>query len=106
LRLFGVEGLAVPALLVLDERDAFSFHGPGEHGGRPACTPGALERVVDLGEVVAVDDDGIDAESADPRRVRAHVPLELGWPALAEPIDVDERGEVREAFVTSMLVRV
>jgi len=95
----------VPALLVFDERHALSFHRPGEHRRRLGRAASALERVVDLGEVVSVDDDRVDAERADARRVRAHVPLELGGPALAEPIHVDDGGEIRETFVTGVVER-
>ena len=103
LRLLGIERLAVPAFLVLEERDALALHGAGEHGGRAAGAASARVRVVDLGEVVTVDDDRIHIEGANARGVRAHVPLELGRPTLSEAVHIDDRGEVRKALVTRVV---
>ena len=52
---------------------------------------------------MTVDHDRVDPERADPRRIGAHVPLELGGSALAEPIHVDDRGQVREPFVAGVV---
>ncbi len=93
----------MPTFLVFEERDTFSLHGAREHGRRPSRAPSPRVRVVDFREVVTVDHDRVDAEGADARRVRAHVPLEFGRPALAEPIHVDDRGEVRESLMTGVV---
>ena len=55
---------------------------------------------------MTVDHDRVDPERADPRRVGAHVPLELGGSALAEPIHVDDRREIREPFVAGVVERL
>jgi hypothetical protein len=90
-RLLLVERLAVPALLVLDERDAFALHRLGDDDGRPLGGARAAEGVVDGGEVVAVDDDRLAAEGLHARGVRLDVPLELGRTALAQSIHVEDR---------------
>ena len=63
----------------------------------------AGERVVDRREVVAIDHDRVAAERLHPRGVGVEVPLELGRAALTEPVDVEDRGEVREALVTRVV---
>ena len=64
------------------------------------------ERVVDLVEVVAVDDDRPASEGLDAVLVDVEVPLVLGGPALAEAVDVEDGGEVREAVVTGLVERL
>src|SRR5437867_1322546 len=104
--LLRVERLAVPALLVLEERDALPLDGLREDRGGPLRAARARVGVVDLGEVVAVDDDRIEAERARPGGVRVHVPLELGRSALAETVHVDDRGEVRKTLVARVVKRL
>ncbi len=103
LRLLGVEGLPVPALLVLEERDALPLHGLGDDDRGPLRLPRLAERVVDRGEVVAIDDDRLAAERLHPRGVRVHVPFELGRASLAEAVDIEDRREVRKALVARMV---
>src|SRR5207245_10497383 len=98
-----VARLAMPAFRGLGERDALPLHGAGKHRRWLLGRAGARIRVVDLGEVMAVDDDRVDAEGADACRVGAHVPLELGRAALTQPIHVDDRRELRKAFVTGVV---
>src|SRR5207253_5733836 len=86
LRLLGVERLAMPTFFVLEERHALALHGPREDRGRPSGGARAAIRVVDLGRIVPVDDDRIDAEGARARGVRTHVPLEFGGPALTQAV--------------------
>ena len=93
----------MPAFLVLQEGHAFAFHRAGQHRDGPAGLAGARVRVIDLGEVMAVDGDRIDAERAHPRRVRAQIPLELRRPALTEPVDIEDRGEIREPLMTGAI---
>src|SRR5438309_1213376 len=87
------------------------------NGTRPTtCMPTAAaiiggtartcERVVDLREVMAIDNERIDPERSDARGVRVHVPLQLGRPALAEAIDVDDRGEIGEDLVSCVVERL
>ena len=51
---------------------------------------------VDCLDVVAVDLDRVPAERLEPARVRGEVPAVHRLAALAEPVDVDDRGEVVE----------
>ena len=103
LRLLGVERLAVPAFFVLDERHTLALHGPGKDRGRSAGSARAAVRVVDLGRIVPVDDDRIDAEGARARGVRTHVPLEFGGPALTQAVHVKDRGEIGEPLVAGVV---
>src|SRR5581483_2950953 len=91
LGLLGGERLPVPALLVLEERDALPLDRAGDDRRGPARVAGARERVVDLGEIVSVDDERFPSERLDARGVRVGVPLELGGAALAEAVHVDDR---------------
>src|SRR5438067_2633556 len=61
------QGLAVPAILVLDLAEALALDRPGDDHGRLAPAGARLaERLVDLGGVVAVDDDRPASEGPDP----------------------------------------
>ena len=64
------------------------------------------ERLVDRAEVVAVDGDGAAAERLDPPGVRVQVPAQLGRAALAEPVDVDDRGQVGQPVVGRLVERL
>lgn len=71
--------------------------GPRQHHGGPVEV-GARQGqgLVDGDGIVAVDDQRAAAEGLDPRGVAAQVPLQLGRPALAQPVDVHDDGEVPE----------
>ncbi len=58
---------------------------------------------VDRLEVVAVDLLHVPAAGGGPRRQRGGVPLVHGRPALAEPVDVDDRDQVVELGVAGVL---
>ena len=96
----------MPALLVLEKRHAFAFDGASEDGCRALGTARTCGRVVDLREVMAIDNARIDPERSDARGVRVHVPLQLGRPALAEAIDIDDRGEIGEDLVSCVVERL
>ena len=93
----------MPAFFVLDERHTLALHGPGKDRGRSAGSARAAVRVVDLGRIVPVDDDRIDAEGAHARGVRTHIPLELGGPALTQAVNVKDRGEIGEPLVAGVV---
>jgi hypothetical protein len=86
----------VPAGLVGHEGDSLALLGLGDDRGGHAVVQRLVHRSVDLFEVVAVDNDGVPAECLDAALVRLHVPLELGGTALAQPVDVDDGGDVVE----------
>jgi len=62
--------------------------------------------LVDLGDVMPVDDDGSTAERLGAPPVGAHVPFQFGGAALAEPVHVDDRGEVAELVVGGLVQRL
>src|SRR5207245_9590687 len=93
-------------LLAVGDRDALPVDGLRQERGGPLGPARARVRVVDLGEVVAVDDDRVEPERARPGGVRVHVPLELGRSALAQTVHVDDRGEVRGALMTRVVERL
>jgi hypothetical protein len=86
----------VPAVLVLDLGEPAALDGPGQHDCRLAAAAigGRAERLVDGGEVVPVDLDHSCAECRGPAVIGAQVPLQLSGAALAQPVHVDDRGEV------------
>src|SRR3954453_13893095 len=104
-RLVGVlERLAVLAGLVLDRLDALALLGLGDDHGRAALglaglRVGRVDRVV----VVAVDRDRVPAERLGAANVAVEVPADHGLASLAEPVDVDDRGEVVELVERSVL---
>jgi hypothetical protein len=98
------EGLAVPALVVLDFGEPATLDGAGQHHGRLAG--GSVggggrggQRLVDVSEIVAVDGQYPRAECLSAAGVGVEVPLELGGPALAEPVDIDHRDQVGQLVV-------
>jgi hypothetical protein len=96
----------VPAILVLDLGEALALHRFGEHDGRVTSVPGRCQRLVDLGDVVSVDGDGGAAEGLGTPLVGGHVPFQLGGATLAEPVHVDDRGEVAELVVGGLVQRL
>ena len=61
---------------------------------------------VDLLDVVAVDLDRVPAERAQAVRVRGQIPAVHGLAPLAEPVDVDDRGQVVELVEGGVLGRL
>ena len=95
-RLLG-HSLAVPAALVLDLRVPLALERLGDDRRRlPARRLRLAVRGVDLLHVVAVDLDRMPAEGAQAVGVRGQIPAVHGLSALAEPVDVDDRGQVVE----------
>src|SRR5450756_2139511 len=74
--LLALQCLAVPSVLVLEERDTFALDGPGDEDRRTAAcvidlTIGRLDRV----DVVPVfEDDRVPAEGGEARFVRFQLP--------------------------------
>ena len=100
----GGHRLAVPALLVLDLPHALALDRAGDdHGRPPERFAGLAQGAVDLLQVVAVDLDRPAAERLDPGPISVQVPLELGRPALTQPVDVEDRGQVRELVVGGLV---
>jgi hypothetical protein len=62
--------------------------------GRLARLLGLPVGSVDLGDVMAVDLDGVPAERPSPFRVRVALPLQHGGAALAEPVHVQDGHQV------------
>ncbi len=74
--------------------------------GRPVVDCGLAVGGVDRLDVVAVDLDRMPAERLEPARVRGEVPAVHRLAALAEPVDVDDRGEVVELVEGRVLRRL
>src|ERR1700731_2243066 len=103
----GRQRLAVPAVLVLDLLESLALDGARDDDARPvAARPCGLERLVDLDQVVPVDDDRPASERLDAVAVDVEIPFVFGWSALAEPVDVEDRGEIREPVVTPLVERL
>jgi hypothetical protein len=99
-----VEGLAVPAGLVLHLGDALSFDRFGDYDRR--LSSGArrfLVGAVDGGEVVAIDLDRVPAEGPGPAGVGVEIPAVHGLAPLAEAVDVDDGRKVVEPAERRML---
>ena len=109
-RLLGVLGrgrLAVPAALVLQLRVALALDRLGDDRGR--TTGGRLRLAVgrvDLLDVVPVDLDRVPAERAEALGVRGEIPAVHRLAALAEPVHVDDRGQVVELVEGGVLGRL
>ena len=105
-RLLG-DRLAVPAVLVLHLRVALPLHRSRDDRGRPSRRRlGLAVGGVDRLDVVAVDLDRMPAERLEPARVRGEVPAVHRLATLAEPVDVDDRGEVVELVEGRVLRRL
>ena len=92
------------AVLVLDRLHALALLGPRDDRDRLAgrglgLGVGGLDRV----HVVAVDRDRLPAERLDPAHVAVEVPAEHRLARLAEPVDVDDRGQVVEPLPAGVL---
>ena len=94
----------MPAVLVLDGRDALSLERAGDDdGGLPGRRDRLAERLVDRVDVVPVDLDRVPAERFGARGVDVEVPADHRLAALAEPVHVDDRREVVELVVGGVL---
>src|SRR5207302_10333604 len=86
------ERLAVPAVLVGDLAEAAALDGLGnDHGRLPGGVPGRAQRPVDLGHVMAVDDDRVAAIRLNPLPVDVDLPAVLGLAPLTQPVNVEDR---------------
>ena len=99
-----VEGLAVPAGLVLDRLDALALDRPGDHDRRLAGRARGLRvRAVHRLDVVPVDLDRLPAERVRAVAVDVEVPADHRLPALAQAVDVEDRGQVVELVMGGVL---
>ena len=64
------------------------------------------QRLVDGGQVVAVDDEHPGAERRRAGGVAVQVPAQVGGAALAEPVDVDDRDQVGQLVVRGLVQRL
>lgn len=97
----------MPTVLVFEFRHAFGLYGASQdHARAVRIGPGLTQRLVDGEQVMAVDDQGPGAERLDPRRVALEIPFQLGGTALAEPVDVDDGGEVAQLVVAGFVQRL
>ena len=101
------EGPAVPALSVFDlgEPVALVRLGQNHRGLFADGLAGRGQRVVDGGQVVAVDDQRAGSERPGTAGPRIQVPAEVGRTALAEPVDVDDDDQVGELVVRGLVQR-
>ena len=74
--------------------------------GFPLVATRLGECAVDRLDVVAVDDDRVPAERPRTRDVDVEVPADHRLAALAQPVDVDDRGQVVELVVRGVLERL
>ena len=86
--------LAVPSLLVRQERDAVPLLRSWRSRSPALQSLRLGERGVDRGDVVTVDLDRMPAERTRAGGVRRQVPLEHRRTALAQPVHVDDRDQV------------
>ena len=94
----------MPAVLVLDLAESLPLDGARDHDGRLAGRLARLlQGLVDLLHVVAIDDDGAATEGLDPVAIDIGLPFVLGRSPLAEPIDIEDGGEVREPVVAGFV---
>ena len=96
--------LAVPAVLVLDLGEALALDRLGDDHRRLAGRGEGLSvGAVDRRHVVAVDHDREAAERLHAPAVHVQGPAVLGLAALAEPVDVEDRGEVGQLVVPRLV---
>ena len=99
-----VERLAMLAELVGHGLHAMALLGACDHDGRlSGGLDGAGVGPVDRGDVVPVDLDRLPAEGLGSTAVGGRVPLVHRRARLAEPVDVDDRGQVVEAVEAGLL---
>ena len=96
----------MPVRLVLDRGHPRALLRAGEDRGGSVSLQRPGVGVVDRLEVVPVNLLHVPAAGARPRRQRGGVPLVHGRATLAETVDVDDRDQVAEARVSSVLERL
>src|SRR6202022_1519049 len=95
---------ARPVALVLDFPEPFPPEGARNHNRRLAgCLPRLLQGLVDLLQVVAIDDDRPAAEGLNSVTIDIRLPFVLSRSALAEAVDVEDGGEVRQSVVAGFV---
>ncbi len=104
-RLFRVvQRLAVEAVLVLDRLDSLALHRAGDHERRLVR---GLQHVgvcaIDLSDVVAVDRDRMPSERPCALDVHVQVAPDHRLASLPEPVGVEDRRQVVERVVRSVL---
>ena len=98
--LFFREGLAVPIEFIGDQAEAVAFDGAGDDGLRLAFGGlGAIEGGEDGGDVMTVNDLGIEAFGFEFQAIAFHIVLVHGGFALAEAVDISDDGEIIEIVV-------
>ena len=102
-----VEWLAVPARLVLDRLDPLALDRARDDDRRFAGRRGRIAvGGVDLLDVVAVDLDRVPAEGTSALQIPLEVPAVHRLAALAEAVDVEDRGQVVQLVVPGVLERL
>src|SRR6266852_8376489 len=90
-----VERLAVPALFILQERNALTLHGLSDNHSRRAVGLYSLcECLVDLVIVMPVNHDSVPAEACGARLIGGGVPAQFGFAALPQTIAVEDRNHI------------
>jgi hypothetical protein len=98
------EDFSVPAGLVLDRGNALAFDRARDDQARTVGRGGCqCVRLVDRVDVVAVDGYRRPAEGAGSVEVRVEIPAVHCFAALAEPVDVEDHGQVVELPVGGVL---
>ena len=92
--LVGGHRLAVPPLLVGEERDAVALLGPRDDQRGLVGGTGLRVGRIDRGDVVAVDLDRVPAEGLRTLGEQVGTPLVHRGAALAEPVEVEDADEV------------
>src|SRR5438270_2407819 len=91
----GWQGFSVPVLFVLDLAETLAFDGAGDDDRRLAGSLASLlHRLVDLLRIVAIDDNSPTTEGLDSISIDLRLPLIFGRASLAQPVDVEDGGEV------------
>ena len=101
------ERLPVPAFAIFDLREPPALDGSREDHRRPLVRLGRLgKRIVERREIVPVDLEHARAKGVRAACVGAQIPAQFGRPALTEPVDVDDRNEVRQLIVARFVQRL
>ena len=90
----------MPAYLVLHERNALALDGLHDDGVGLVGLFRLVQRVLDLIEVVAVDDDGVKAEGLELGIERLYAADFLGGAVDLQTVAVHDDGQVIKAVVT------
>ena len=94
----------MPAVFVLDLAEALALDGARDHDrGLAGGLARLLQCLIDLLQIVAIDHDGAASERLDPVPVMVGLPFVFGRAALAEPVDIEDGGEVRQPVVAGLV---